>query len=613
MDQTVQETVGFGKSKTWICALIVLGFPVLLYGFTVNLPFMCDDYYGFAAGSGKGYQPPMDKYFYNIYDYLDPETTRKFPQIVPWWTSDDVKLLFFRPLTSLALKLDYLIWGKNPFGYHLSNVVLFSLICLLLFLVGRQLFRSDVVAVLGSLIFCSQLYNTFVVSWCAERASLLSMLFGIAGLYFHIRYRKEQGKGWEFLAWLSFLAAFLSRESGATCLITYFLYDFFVWRKEQQDRWPGIIRLGITYTVLCIPLFLFMAYFVWAGYGVYGYYSILDANESTATEIFYMVKNVFLYAFAMLFFALLGHEKPPPGEDQNPLNMANVEIFHDPIVTGLFLAMLVSAAILFFPGFRKRLFKEPVFPFLASWIGISLLPIIYLLTQNRYQFPSHAPFGLFMGGYLFAVKRAKGFGKLTGLVFYGAVAFYVLLPASIITMKHSTFYNVFNLQTNTVKETREHLKGMDPPVNVFFLNIPSLIYVMGLQHAFDYHMEKGTTCVFPLVISKKVPKIEVVGERSIVISSVGRPFLGSIEEKIFITNSEALSKVGHTWTNRFFKVTVEKVVDGYIRALQFDFASRLDEESMRFFTINVEDRHVYPYEFDTQGVESEGKAGGARE
>lgn len=31
----------------------------------------------------------------------------------------------YLPLTYLSLSLDHLIWGLNPFGYHLTNILLF--------------------------------------------------------------------------------------------------------------------------------------------------------------------------------------------------------------------------------------------------------------------------------------------------------------------------------------------------------------------------------------------------------------------------------------------------------------------------------------------------------
>ena len=38
----------------------------------------------------------------------------------------------FQPVTNLTYALDYKIWGLNPVGYHLTNVILFILGCLAL-------------------------------------------------------------------------------------------------------------------------------------------------------------------------------------------------------------------------------------------------------------------------------------------------------------------------------------------------------------------------------------------------------------------------------------------------------------------------------------------------
>ena len=39
----------------------------------------------------------------------------------------------YLPLTYLSLSLDHLIWGLNPFGYHLTNILLHSINAILLY------------------------------------------------------------------------------------------------------------------------------------------------------------------------------------------------------------------------------------------------------------------------------------------------------------------------------------------------------------------------------------------------------------------------------------------------------------------------------------------------
>jgi hypothetical protein len=596
------DEAGWNRGKVLLYALVVLGFSLLVFGFSVGLPFMCDDFCGFSSVTGDRYYPAKDKIFYNIYDYIDPHVKRIYPQALPWWTSLDMKLLFLRPLPSITLKWEVDFWGKNPAPLHLTNVVLFGMAAVFLFLLGRQLFRSDEVGLLSALIFATHLCNSFVVPWVAERASVLSMFFGVGGLALHVGFRRSGRRRWEFLAWLCFILSFLSRESGAICLITYFLYDLLVWRKEAPQKWPGFFRLVFTYALLCIPLGVFVIYFVASGYGVHGYYSIIDGKTPLLQVSIYLAKNVFLYAFGLLYFALIGHDK-------------NIELFQNPLYATLFFIMVACTAVLFYPGVRKKLFKDPAFQFLGSWILIALLPIIYLLTQNRYQFPATAPFGLFMGGYIVALWRARGFGRFTKAMVGFLVFFYVVFPPLLVGIKgyrpylegvlpdklarriNPTFQNVFNAQTILVRETQALLGDAEPPVDVYFINVPSPLYVMALQFAFDYYLGKGTTRVFPLTMRPELPEVEVKGDRSIVISSRDHPFLEDVGDRVFMSTTEPVNEEGHTWTNEYFQARVEKLVDGRIHAIRFDFAKPIQDKSVRFFYVNRQDRHVYPYSF----------------
>jgi len=180
-------------------------------------------------------------------------------------------------------------------------------------------------------------------------------------------------------------------------------------------------------------------------------------------------------------------------------------------------------------------------------------------------------------------------------VVYFLVFFYVVFPAAVITVKHSTFHNVFNAQTKLVKETQAFLEDVEKPVNVFFINVPSPLYLMALQFAFDYHMGKGTTRVFPLIMRREMPEVEVAGEHTLVLSSPDEPFLESVGERVFMSTTDVVNRTGRTWTNEFFEARVEKLVNGGILALRFDFATPLQDDSMRFFYVNMQDRHVYPF------------------
>jgi len=560
------------RRKTGVIILVLVLLPFVLYHASLRLPFLCDDFLLFAHVSGASYHADPDPL--SAYQLITPALTRASPQTVPWWTSPQTRLHFLRPLATLTLMLDHRLYGDRPAGYHFTNLWLHALVLVSLFLAGRRLLRDEAAAFLGVLIFTSPVSTAFVVSWVADRISILALLWGLLGLYFHMGARIRERRAGKVLAWVCFLLAFLSKESGAVFIGVYFLYDAFVWRRERPDRWPGLLPLVFRYALLCIPLGLFVLYFAAAGYGVSGHYSILDEGGTVWSTVGYLIKNVLLYATALLFFTPLTHEM-------------NLLLFRQLVYLLPFLAMIVLALLLFLPGVRRGVFRDRAYPFLLCWLLVSLLPVLTLLPQNRYLYAVSAPFGLMMGGYLVTMKRSRGFGRLTRPVFALLVGFWVLLPMTVICLKPSIFQDAFQQQTRIVQETGRILDEAPapagPPANLVFLNLPSWVEVLALQYAFDFQYGKGTFRVFPLTVSAEVPEVEVLDAHSLRLRSPVEPFLASAWEKLFMV--EVPDRQGFTASNDLFTATVEEVRDGHVHGLRFDFPAGLENPSTRIFTV----------------------------
>ena len=84
----------------------------------------------------------------------------------------------YRPLSLLSYGLDYSIWGLDPFGYHLTDLVLHVLVALLVFAVAYSVTRGDrAVALLGALIFTLHPLNVEVVPSPERRHDVMATLF----------------------------------------------------------------------------------------------------------------------------------------------------------------------------------------------------------------------------------------------------------------------------------------------------------------------------------------------------------------------------------------------------------------------------------------------------
>src|SRR5262249_38282925 len=49
----------------------------------------------------------------------------------PWWTDPDIRIVFFRPISSLTHALDYALWPSSPAAMHFHSIVWYLLVVVL--------------------------------------------------------------------------------------------------------------------------------------------------------------------------------------------------------------------------------------------------------------------------------------------------------------------------------------------------------------------------------------------------------------------------------------------------------------------------------------------------
>ena len=78
------------------------------------------------------------------------------------------------PFSSLSLAIDYKIWGLDPFGYHLTNLLLHLINTLLVFWLVRRLAHRLIPALIAALLFGVHPIHVESVAWVSERKDVLS-------------------------------------------------------------------------------------------------------------------------------------------------------------------------------------------------------------------------------------------------------------------------------------------------------------------------------------------------------------------------------------------------------------------------------------------------------
>ncbi len=155
---------------------------------------------------------------------------------------------FYRPFTFLSHALDWQIWGIDPRGYHLTNVLLHVLNTALVWAIGRRLMPAFGASI-AALLFAVHASNHEAVFWISGRFDLMAAACTLGAFWL------MTGTGW--LRYGTGLAAFalglLSKESALAFPIIVAADDVFVRQlgaREVAKRQVGILLVVGAYAWL---------------------------------------------------------------------------------------------------------------------------------------------------------------------------------------------------------------------------------------------------------------------------------------------------------------------------------------------------------------------------
>lgn len=162
----------------------------------------------------------------------------------------------YRPVKSLTLHLDYLLWGSNPLGFHLTNVLLHALVCALVAGALLSLGRSRGAALAGAAWYALHPIHVEAVAWVTARGALLSAIGVFASVIAFERWRRSGRVGSLLLLGLAAAFAFFSKED--SLLLVPALVALSWWGNAAAAPRVPRSRLGLALGATLLPALLYL-------------------------------------------------------------------------------------------------------------------------------------------------------------------------------------------------------------------------------------------------------------------------------------------------------------------------------------------------------------------
>lgn len=245
-----------GAARWAVVAGIVASLPALLVG------WFNDDFAQTLVleRAIEGY--PLEPW--QLYEFTPPNapSTQMIEHgYLPWFTSPDLSMRFFRPLSSLTRALDAAVFGRAPLGSHLHSLLWFVALLGIVARLTRRVLRAPE-ATLATLVYALASAHAMSLAWAAARHVLVGGTFGALAILLHVEHR-QRGERWLAFASLGALVlGLLSSETVLGAVVFIALYEAVARSGPASDR----ARAAAPAVALTLG---YLAFYATQGYGAH--------------------------------------------------------------------------------------------------------------------------------------------------------------------------------------------------------------------------------------------------------------------------------------------------------------------------------------------------------
>ncbi len=278
---------------------------------------------------------------------------------------------FYRPLISIFMVADYLMWHNNGIGFHLTNLCCHLGNTFLLWLLLRALVSDDNQPIsLNHHIWCAATAALFglyplhpeAVSWITGRVDTFVTLFSLSTILCYIYWRKSHNYKWLFLSIAAMICGLLSKEMAITIPFVLGMYEL-CFATPKLSLFRSMLSAGKQTSPFWLTwLFYFALRYYALGTLVGGYDNTLFAFENCRQWL-----KMWLYSTYVMVFPF----------NQTILREHDLTIILWAALIAL--SLVLSLKCLFLDKLKTK--KDAAnFVFMVSWLILSLIPVYRLFN-----------------------------------------------------------------------------------------------------------------------------------------------------------------------------------------------------------------------------------------
>ncbi len=351
---------------------------------------------------------------------------------INWWM----------PLTWISLAVDYHFWELNPFGYHLTNIVLHAVNTGLIVLIADRIIKGkgdeakahpmikgggERLGYFATLLLVGLLWGIHPlrvesVAWVTERKDVLNGLFSMASVLCYLRYvpLKESGRAailsrYYFLTLGLFILSLMAKSVTVVIPVVLLVLDWYPLRRLNKGNYRSVLKEKIPFFVVSAVMSVVTIFF------------IADARYLVTNDVFPFDQRLVVSGNALFEYCRLL---------LYPLGMVPYYLIPDPIPWAYSVKTIVVAVLMVLCLYKARMWRGRCAVLLC--FVILLLPVLAFFQNGDQAFatrftylPSVAPCIAVASCYAALFRRLADESRLLRVALQGLVVFLLLFYAGL--------------------------------------------------------------------------------------------------------------------------------------------------------------------------------------